>query len=413
MGLLKDSQLRKIISGEVVTDKIKLSDGEGLYLQVRPLKSGGVGLYWRYDYTFGGKRKTATIGKYPLISVTEARKHHREAKVELARNAVDPATKKRAARRAASDADNFKTVALAWLEVKEGGEQHKEMVRRYFDNDIFPVLGQLAVNEVRPPDVVKLVQRVGSRGSLDQARRCGRWVYKIMQYAMTVGRAESNPADIDFSLIIPPHVVKSHAAIVDPDLTGQLLRDIDGYHGYFVTRCLLQLAALLMVRPGNLVAMEWSEIDWEGLTWTIEARKLKNRQHIKKANREEDWHVVALSRQAVIVLRELQAMEWDSPYVFPHQRGKPGHMTTDTIRAALRAMGYEKDVMSGHGFRAMARTMLEEQLGWDEKLAEMQLSHKIKTHKGAYDRTKHLSKRAEMMQAWADYLDDLRLGHCA
>ncbi len=283
------------------------------------------------------------------------------------------------------------------------------MVRRYFDNDIFPVLGGLSMNEVKPPDVVKLVNRVGSRGALDQARRCGRWVYKIFQYGMTIGRAEHNPADIDFSLILPPHVSKSHAAILDSALAGQLMRDIEAYHGYFITRCLLQLAALLMVRPGNLVAMEWSEIDWDAKTWTIEARKLKNRQHIKKANREEDQHIVALSRQAILVLGDLEAMRRDgNRYVFPHQRGKPTHMVTDSIRAALRSMGYEKDVMSGHGFRAMARTMLEEQLGWDEKLAEMQLSHKIKTHGGAYDRTKHLEKRAEMMQAWADYLDELR-----
>ncbi len=409
MGLLKDAYLKKVLSGEVVPDKKKLTDGEGLYVLVRQLKSG-IGLYWQYNYRWQGRNKTTRIGAYPLISVTEARKQHREAKVELARGAVDPAAKKRAAKLSSSAANNFKTIALEWLEVKEGGQRHKDMVRRYFDNDIFPVLGGMSVVDIRPPDVVRLVKRVGSRGALDQARRVGRWVYKIFQYAMTIGRAESNPADIDLSLILPPHITKSHAAIIDPVLVGQLLRDIDQYHGYFVTRCLLQLAALLMVRPGNLVAMEWVEIDWVAKTWTIEARKLKNRQHIKQANREEDQHVVALPDQAILILRDLEAMEWDSPYVFPNQRGKNTHMVTDSIRAALRGMGYDKDVMSGHGFRAMARTMLEEQLGWDEKLAEMQLSHKVKSHGGAYDRTQHLAKRAEMMQAWADYLDRLRQG---
>lgn len=408
MGLLKDTFLRKVMSGEIVTDKLKLTDGEGLYVRVIKLKSGGVGLYWRFDYAYGGKRKTVTIGVYPLIGTTEARKRHREAKVELSRG-IDPAVQKRASKASASGADNFKTVALAWLAVKEGGERHKAVINNYFKNDIFPVLGKFNVDEIKPPDVVKLVERIGSRGSLDQARRCGRWVYKIFQYGMTTGKTDRNPADIDLSLIIPVHVPKPHAAIIEPPLVGQLLRDIDAYRGYFVTRCLLQLAALLMSRPGNLVSMEWSEIDWVEKTWTIEARKMKARQHLKKLNRVEDRHVVPLSWQAISLLRELEAMEFNSPYVFPHLRGQQSHMCPDTIRAALRNMGYDSNVMTGHGFRAMARTMLEEQLGWDEKLAEMQLSHKVKTHGGAYDRTQHLAKRAEMMQAWADYLDTLRL----
>lgn len=408
MGLLKDVYLRAVYAGDVKPDKTKLTDGDGLYIKVMPLKDGSVGLYWRFDYAFASKRKTFTIGSYPLIGTTEARKRHRAAKVDLSKG-IDPSSQKKAGKLAASGADNFKTVALVWLDKKEGGERHKYMVNKYFSNDIFPVLGRLNIDEVKPMDIVKVVDRVSSRGSLDQARRCGRWLYNIFQYAMTVGKVDRNPADIDLSLIIPTHIPTSHAAILDPAVVGQLLRDIDCYSGYFITRCLLQLAALLMSRPGNLVSMEWSEIDWDAKTWTIEARKMKARQHIKVLNRSVDRHVVPLPRQALAILSELDAMRLGSPYVFPHQRGKNTHMCADTIRVSLRILGYSKDAMTGHGFRAMARTMLEEQLGWDEKLAEMQLNHKVKSHGGAYDRTQHLDKRAEMMQAWADYLDELRV----
>lgn len=405
--MLKDSDLRDIKSGKVVPGTKKISDGDGLYVEIKLLKSG-VGLYWRYDYTFAGRRKTLSIGVYPLIGVKKARDRLRSAKVELSAG-NDPSVVKRASKISASDANNFKTVAYAWLEVKPGGKKHKESILRYFEKDIFPVLGKFSVDEITPPDVVKLINRVGDRGSLDQAKRVGRWVYKIFKYAMTVGKATNNPADIDFSMIIPVHVPKTHAAIIDPVIVGQLLRSIDCYSGAFITRCLLNLAALLMVRPGNLVSMEWSEVDRDAKTWTIPARKLKAKQHIKVLNRQEDSLVVPLSVQACDVLDLLDDMRRKSPYVFPNQRGKATHMCVDTIRAALRIMGYPKDVMSGHGFRAMARTMLEERLGWSDKLAEIQLGHKVKSHGGAYDRTQYLEKRIEMMQAWADYLDTLRV----
>lgn len=295
-----------------------------------------------------------------------------------------------------------------WLAKKEGAQRHKEMVQRYFENDIFPVLGKLSLDEIKPADIVKVVTRVGDRGALDQARRVGRWLNSIFVYAKTVGLADNNPADIDLSIIIAPHIPTPHPALTDPEEIKKLLIDIEFYRGYFITKCLLKLASLLMVRPHNLVAMEWSELDLDNKVWTISARKIKNRQHIKKADREEDIHIVPLSRQAIEIIQELKAMAGKSIYVFPNQRDrKSGHMSTSTICVALKYMGY-KDIMTGHGFRALARTVLEEVLGWDEKIAELQLGHKIKTHGGAYDRTAHLSKRVEMMQAWADYLDTLR-----
>ncbi|SKA72392.1 Integrase [Thiothrix eikelboomii] len=407
MGLLKDAYLKKVLSGEIVPDVTKLSDGEGLYLELRPLAGSGFGMYWRFNFKYAGKYKTLTFGKYPLITITQARLKHNEARLELSKN-IDPALKKRSMKITQSQANNFKTVAAMWLERKEGGQRHKEMVQRYFENDIFPVLGKLNIDEIKPTDIVKTVNRVGDRGALDQARRVGRWLHSIFLYAKTVGLTDNNPADIDLSIIIAPHIPTPHPALTDPDEIKKLLVDMEFYRGYFITKCLLKLAALLMVRPHNLVAMEWSELDLDNQVWTIAARKIKNRQHIKKADREEDIHIVPLSRQAIEIIHELQAMAGKSIYVFPNQRNrKSGHMSTSTICVALKYMGY-KDIMTGHGFRALARTVLEEVLGWDEKIAELQLGHKIKTHGGAYDRTAHLSKRVEMMQAWADYLDSLR-----
>lgn len=407
MGLLRDAYLKKVLSGEIVPESTKLSDGDGLYIELRPLVDGSLGMYWRFNFRYASKYKTVTFGKYPLITITEARLRHNEARVELSKN-IDPSAKKRSMKITQSQANNFKVVATLWLEKKEGGQRHKDMVQRYFENDIFPVLGRLNVDEIKPVDIVKTVNRVGDRGALDQARRVGRWLHSIFLYAKTMGLADHNPADIDLSIILAPHISTPHPALTNPEEIKKLLVDMEFYRGYFITKCLLKLAALLMVRPHNLVAMEWSELDLENKLWTISARKIKNRQHIKKADREEDIHIVPLSRQAIEIIKELQAMAGKSIYVFPNQRSrKSGHMSTSTICVALKYMGY-KDIMTGHGFRALARTVLEEVLGWDEKIAELQLGHKIKTHGGAYDRTAHLSKRVEMMQAWADYLDTLR-----
>lgn len=396
------------MSGDIVPEKKKMADGDGLYIQIRQLKNGA-GIYWRYDFTFLGKRKTLTIGTYPLITVTAARQALMEAKISISKG-IDPASQKRAMRISQSDKDNFKVVARAWLANKEGGERHKDTIERYFVQDIFPILGDLAIDEVKSADIVKAVRRLSDRGSYDQARRLGRWLYHICRYAMTVGMIDRNPADIDISMIIPQYIPESHAAITDPVIVGQLLKDIEFYSGKYIVKCMLKLAALMMIRPHNLVAAEWSEVDFDKALWTIQARKLKLKQHIKKANRVEDWHIVPLSTQAVQIFRELQKLSVDGQqYVFPNQRNpNKGHMVTDTIRMALRILGYDKDVMSGHGFRAMARTMIEEQLGIDEKIIEMQLGHHVKSHSGAYDRTKHLEQRAKMLQVWADYLDELR-----
>lgn len=413
MSVLKDKNLKSILFGEVVPDKKKLVDGEGLYIHLKLLKSGEMGMYWRLDYQFAGKRKTLPLGTYPQITITEARKQHREAKVGLAKG-IDPMGLKRAAKTAQSSTASFGTIAYAWLENKEGANKGKQTIANYFNNDIFPVIGKnTPIEQVTTKKITDAVERVGKRGAWEQARRVGRWLFKIFRYARTKGLMEGqNPADIDLNVIIKPHRSRPHSAITDPALFGQFLRDVDHYHGYYATVCLLKLAALVLLRPGELVAAEWVEIDFETSTWVIAAKRMKNSQKVKEDNWTQDQHIIPLSRQAVEILKELQQYNSLSKYVFPGLKGNSGHMCRDTIRCAIRNMGYDNETMTGHGFRATARTMLEEQLGYDEKTAERQLAHKGNDpHNGAYDRTKHLGKRREMLQTWANYLDSLR--NCA
>lgn len=407
MSKLKASDLKAILAGTKEPDGRKLTDGDGLYILVERKKKG-IGLYWRYDYTYG-TRKTMSYGSYPKITITEARNRHREAQVNLF-NGIDPMALKRAGKATQSESDSFKTVAFAWLDQKEGAARHKISVRNYLINDVFPIIRDKGINDVDTADVSAVVLRVAKRGSTEQARRVGRWLYNLFKYARTMGLTGNNPADIDLKVILKKTLPKHHAAILDPELFGRLLRDIECYAGHYSTVCLLRLAALVMLRPGELVAAEWKEISFSSATWIIEARRMKNQQYIKEANRPEDAHTIPLSRQAIDTLHEMEGFRKGGEYVFPGLRGKAGHMCPDTIRYAIRNMGYPGGIMSGHGFRATTRTMLEERLGFPAKVIELQLYHKNRkdTHKGAYDRTKFLDQREVMMQAWADYVDKLR-----
>lgn len=404
--MLKDAHLKKILSGEVVPESKKLYDGEGLYLNIKQNKKG-LGMYWRYDYTYNRKRKTHSYGKYPLISLTQVRLDHRELRIDIARG-VDPSVKKRAYKNSESGKYNFKTVAYEWLERKDGADLHKKVVNRYFDNDIFPVLGKYELDQITPSLVVQVIDRLVKRKSLDQAGRVASWMYKIFKYAKTMGYTINNPADIDKKIIIPQRVVNSHPAITDEKGLSQLLKDIQYYQGYYITLCLLRLAPMLLLRPHNLVSLQWHQIDFKEAKITIEAKYLKNPQHIKEANREEDSLIVPLSIQAIGIFRELRDQNPNEKvYVFPHQRGKKSHMSVSTINKALEYIGY-KDKQSAHGLRATARTLIEEKLGFDEKIIELQLSHKVHSHNSAYDRSKHLEERKDMMQAWSNMLDELR-----
>ena len=389
---LSDVAIRKAKA----TDKVqRLFDGFGLYLEVTPAGSK----LWRQKYRFGGKEKRLAHGSYPTVTLAEARERRDEARKLLSKG-LDPADHRRAARAAAEDraGNSFEVIAREWLGKQTWVPHYRTKVEAWFQNDIFPWIGGRPVAEVTAPEFLRCARRMESRGAIESAHRMLQNCGQVMRYAIATGRADRNPvADLKGALAPTPE--KHHAAIVDPEGIGALLRAIDGYKGSHVTRCALQLAPLLFVRPGELRQAEWAEIDLEAAEWNIPASKMKMRQP----------HLVPLSRQAIAILEELQPLTSRSQYVFPGGRSSKRPMSENALTAALRRMGYEQGTMTVHGFRAMARTILDEVLHYRPDYIEHQLAHAVKDPNGrAYNRTSHLPERRKMMQAWADYLDRRR-----
>jgi len=404
---LTDTKIKKAKAKPDGKDNI-LADGGGLAIHV----TAAGGRYWRYDYRYEGKRQRLTIGSYPEIDLVTAREKHMEARAQRARG-TNPATLKRILKdsRNGITANSFEVIAREWFERSKTSwsESHTVRTISYLERDVFPWIGKANINEVSPGDVIRVVQRVEARGAGDAARRVKQYILQVYKYAVTLELAERNPAaDIDNGIILQPRIKKHFAAITDPLKVGQLLRDMDGYQGSFVVRCALQLSSLVMLRPGELRAAEWQEIDLEAATWTIEVRRMKAPTHIKRAN--QTAHIIPLSRQAVAVLRELYPLTGRFKYVFPSARGASKPMSENGVRAALRTMGYDNDTMTPHGFRGMASTLLNE-LGWNPDAIERQLAHKdTNTIRAAYNRAEYMEERTRMMQAWADYLDTLKAG---
>jgi integrase len=268
------------------------------------------------------------------------------------------------------------------------------------ERDVFPWLGSRPIVEIKPSELLMALRRVEARGALETAHRIRTVCGQVFRYAVATGRAERDISG-DLRGALPPVAEKHHASITDPAKIAELLRAIDGYQGGFVVRCALQLAPMLFVRPGELRAAEWGEFDLDAGEWNIPAERMKMKQA----------HLVPLSRQAVEILRELQGLTGHSRYVFPSGRSFHRCMSNNAVNAALRRMGYDKDEMTGHGFRAMARTILDEVLHIRPDYIEHQLAHAVKDPNGrAYNRTAHLAERKKMMQMWADYLDGLKRG---
>jgi integrase len=377
----------------------KLSDGQGLYLLVNA--TGGK--LWRLDYTFAGKRKTLAFGNYPSISLADARQRRDEARKLLA-NGVDPGAVKKALKeaRVAENENSFETIAREWHSKFSGtwSACHAETTIGRLELDVFPVMGARTIAKIKAPELLAMLRRIESRGALETAHRVRTICGQIFRYAVATGRAERDPA-ADLKGALPPYKKSHLAAITDPKEVAPLLRAIDDYKGSFVVKCALQLAPLVFVRPGELRQAEWAEIDLEAAEWNIPAERMK----MKVA------HLVPLSERAVEILRELHALTGNSRYVFPSGRSFARPMSNNAINAALRRMGFDKDEMTGHGFRAMARTILDEVLQIRPDFIEHQLAHAVKDPNGrAYNRTAHLAERRKMMQLWADYLDGLKSG---
>ncbi|HPQ95463.1 MAG: tyrosine-type recombinase/integrase [Thiothrix sp.] len=409
---LKESDVKHAVAAD---KPHKLSDDDGLYLLVKPLKDGKTGKYWRYDYMFAGKRKTLAYGAYPQVGITAARKAHQNARA-LLNSGICPSTEKRKHKqeqaRIERTATSFRQVATDWHNHQKHNwvAKYAAIIMNRLEKDVFPHIGAMGIAEVKPADVVAIIKQTGDSGHIPKAREILNNLNAIYRYALTLELADRNPAGIDPSLILKPHVKKHHATITDPVQIGEMLRAIDAYHGHIATRAALQLASMVMLRPGELVGLLWDEVDLEAGTVTIEAARMKLRRHLKDANRAEDSHTVPLPHQAVALLKDLHQYTGYSPYLFPSMRTPKKGMNRDTLNTALRYMGIPASNMTAHGFRAMASTLLNE-MGWNADVIERQLAHKGRdVVRRSYNHAGYLEERRAMLQTWADYLDSLRDG---
>jgi integrase len=376
----------------------KLFDGGGLYLFVTP--SGGK--LWHFKYHFDNKEKKLTFGSYPEISLLDARQRRDDARKLLA-NGVDPGAVRKAQKQAkVEDTETVEVIAREWHEKFKSTwtEGHADKLMRCLERDVFPWIGSRPIKEIKAPELLTVLRRVESRGVLEGAHRVRGICNMIFRYAISTGRAERNPAQ-DLIGSLPPAKEKHLAAITEPKEVRELLLAIDGYVGSYVVKLALQLSPLVFVRPGELRHMEWKEVDFENALWSIPAEKMKMREP----------HLVPLSKQARKILEELQKLTGTSQYAFPSGRTYDRPMSNNAILAALRRMGYTKDEMTPHGFRAMARTIIDEVLQIRPDFIEAQLAHRVSDPLGrSYNRTQHLNERRKMMQTWADYLDGLKTG---
>lgn len=388
-------------SGKPAGDKH--TDGGGMYLLVK-----SAGKYWRMDYRFADKRKTLALGTYPEVSLAKARVKREKAR-ELLAEGVDPSAVKRIEKAAklTTSENTFKAVAIEWHGTKVSGWSvtHADTTMERMEKNIFPWLGARPLTDIEAPEVLATLRRIESRGAIDTTHRVKSIMSTVFRYAIATGRAIRNPA-ADVGVALKTAVKGHHPAITEPKRFAQMMRDIYAYSGSNITRAAVQIHALTWQRPNEIRDMDWSEVDLEAGVWVVPAARMKGTLE-RKAN--GDAHTVTLSTQAIAVLKDLHPLTGHGPKVFPGERGGGRSISENTVRQALRSMGYLDHVP--HGFRASARTLIRESLHYAREVIERQLSHGSDEALGsAYDRTKFLAERAKMMQAWADYLDKLHIG---
>jgi len=391
---LSDMKVQKAKSKD---KPVTLFDGGGLFLMVTP--TGGK--LWRFKYRYDGKQKLLALGAYPEISLLDARQKREEARRQLAHD-IDPGAVRKAQKQAnIQETETFEVIAREWHNkfMHTWKESHSSRVLSRLERDVFPHLKLRPIAKIKAPELLGVLRRLESRGILHTAHIVRSICGQIFRYAVATGRAERDPS-ADLRGALTPVKTINRAAITEPIKVGELLRAIACYKGSFVVQSALKFAPLTFVRPGELRHAEWSEIDFEKAEWNIPAHKMKMKQA----------HLVPLSKQAIEILTELKKLTGEGLYVFPG-RTSSRPMSDNAILAALRNMGFEKSEMSGHGFRAMARTILDEVLQVRPDYIEHQLAHAVRDPNGrAYNRTAHLNERRKMMQTWADYLDGLKIG---
>lgn len=406
---------RAAAEGKVVT----LNDGGGLTLEAQPSGAG----WWRLRYWIAGKANRLSLGTYPDTTLALARQKRDEARQGLAAGR-DPVQAKRAGRDASAAAKlrvqleaegkplpgSFEFVAREWLakvhRVKVSAS-HADRTTTRLVNDAFPALGRRPIADIDPPELLQVLRKVEARGAIETAHRLKDACGQVFRYGVATGVCGRNPAQ-DLRDALQPVQTKHHAALVAPAAVAALLRDIGGYVGHPVTKAALVLSPLLLLRPGELRHMEWGWVDLDKALLTVPAAAMKR---LKADKASGPPHLVPLSTQAVDVLRELQLLTGDRSFVFPALTTRQRCMSENTVRSALRRMGYGNEDMTAHGFRATARTLIAERLGVEDKIIEAQLAHAVGDALGrAYNRTQYLDQRRDMLQRWADYLDRLRAG---
>jgi integrase len=394
---LTDTFVRQVKhSGKPAGDKH--TDGLALYLFVNT-----AGKYWRMNYRFDSKQKTLALGVYPAVTLAKARKLRDKAREDISAG-MDPMQVKRTDRAAKifAASNNFESVARAYLGkvASDRAASTLEKNTTWLERNVFPFIGQMPITSIGPRDVLAVLHKIEARGAVESAHKIKQLCGQVFRFAVASGMADRDvTVDLRDALSTIP---KNHyAAITEPAEVSGLLRAIHAYGGHPYACAALKLSPLLFVRPGELRAAEWAEFDLEAAEWRIPAAKMKMRLD----------HIVPLSRQALDVLCSLHALTGKGKYVFPSIRTADRCMSENTVNAALRSMGYSIDMMTAHGFRATARTILDEVLGVRVDLIEHQLAHAVRDVNGrAYNRTAHLPARREMMQQWANYLDKLRTG---
>lgn len=385
----------------------RLTDGGGLYLEVSP--NGSKRWFWKFYPD--GKESRLALGSYPEVSLKAARLARDEARL-VRRTGKNPVQQRKDSRiaNAAVQGSSFEFVARELHKTKAGGWSPRYGSRwiERMEKDLFPDLGSLSMPEITAPMLLNTLRKVEKRGAIETAHTLRQTAGQVFRYGIQTGRCERNPA-ADLQGALKPVVVTHMAAVLEPKRVGELMRSIDGYAGQPVTRSALALSALLFQRPGNIRAMEWAEMDLEAALWTIPAVKMKRSVHGKTNGRP---HLVPLAPQALAVLEELKPLTGSGRFVFPSLLGGKRCMSENTLRTALRRMGYSNEDMTPHGFRAMARTLIVERLpGVSPDVIEAQLAHGKSGPLGmAYDRAEFMEQRRQMMKAWADYLDQLRAG---
>ena len=379
------------------TKPYNLSDGGGLYLLIKPNGTKA----WRFNYRFNGKQKTLAIGVFPDVSLKTAREKHKEARENLA-NDIDPSSQKKAIKAAkqSESVNNFEIVASEWARTRGkkaiSTEKRQEALLK---KDLVPYLGNRPIADINTPELLKVLRKIETRGAIETAHRAKRLLGQIFRYAIVTGRAERDPsADLKDALAQP---TKTHfKSITDPAEVGPLIAAINSYQATPVVMAALRLTPLLFCRPGELRHLEWQEVNFDEARIELPASKMKTKEP----------HIIPLATQAMGILKELQLITGRSKFVFPSARGNSRPLSENGVRTALRTLGYTNEQISPHGFRAMARTILDEILNFPVDWIEHQLAHSVKDANGrAYNRTKHLEQRRGMMQKWADYLNELAL----